>query len=213
MVSPWQFHITAGALCLDFANTVSWRRSGSPIERLQTYADLASWGRQVGLMSQPEERRLNREAAAHQRRLLRTLATARSLREAIFAVFARISEGGVPPNRDLRALEAWIRTAVEHSKMVVRSGRYRWEPVAGASRMDDMLWRVALSADELLSSGAVRRIGQCSGRDCRWLWIDRTRNHSRRWCDMAVCGNRAKAHRHYRRRQAIEAGPSEPSIA
>jgi len=202
MVSTWQFHVTAGALCLDFANTVSWRRSGAPIERLRTYADFASWGRQVGLLSRPQELRLNREAAVHRRQSLHTLARARSLREAIFAIFARVSEPGMPANRDIRALEGWVRTAVWHSKLVDRNGSYHWEPAA-APRMEQVLWRVALSANDLLSSGAVHRIGQCSGRDCQWLWIDRTRNHSRRWCDMAVCGNRAKAHRHYQRRLEI----------
>src|SRR5438128_12303876 len=102
MVSTWRFHITAGALCLDFANTVSWRRSTAPIERLRTAADLASWGRQVGLLSPPQERRLNREAAAHQRRSLRTLTAARSLREAIFAIFVRLSERDVPADGDIR---------------------------------------------------------------------------------------------------------------
>src|SRR5437867_3634511 len=146
MVSTWRFHITAGALCLDFTNTVSWRRSRAPIERLRTAADLASWGRQVGLLSPPQERRLNREAAAHPRRSLRTLAAARALREAIFAIFARLTERGVPAKADLRELEAWIRIAVRHSSIVARHGRYRWEP-AGAPRMEQVLCHVALSAN------------------------------------------------------------------
>src|SRR5947199_7931381 len=209
MVSTWQFHVTGGALCLDFANTVSWRRSGAPIERLRTSADFASWGRQVGLLSRPQELRLNREAAVHRRQSLHTLTAARSLREAIFAIFVPLSERDVPADGDLRELEAWIRIAVRHSSVVARHGRYRWEP-AVAPLMEQVICHVALSANDLLFSDALHRIGQCSGRDCRWLWIDRTRNHTRRWCDMAVCGNRAKAHRHHQRRLALDAHLSEP---
>ena len=137
------------------------------------------------------------------------LAAARSLREAIFAIFVRLSERDVPADGDLRELEAWIRIAVRHSSVVARHGRYRWEP-AVAPLMEQVICHVALSANDLLFSDALHRIGQCSGRDCRWLWIDRTRNHTRRWCDMAVCGNRAKAHRHYQRRLALDAHLSEP---
>src|SRR5919201_532490 len=129
MVRSWTFHITGGALCLDFANTLSWRRSSQPIERLGDFADLASWARQAGVITRREELRLNREVQHHPQRAIHTLKT----------------------------------------------------------------------ANELLTSVDTAHIGQCSGPDCRWLWIDRTRNHSRRWCDMAICGNRAKARRHYAR--------------
>lgn len=200
MVRGWTFHITGGALCLNFANTVSWRRSARPIERVVTSADLHSWARQVGVITRADETRLNREATRHPQRAIRRLATARLLREAIFNVFAAISEGRQPAAHDLNHLTAWIKRGVGHSGLTRRNGQYRWVPLSGsANLMDEVLWRVALSAEELLTSLDTMNVGQCSGRDCRWLWIDQTRNHSRRWCDMAVCGNRAKARRHYER--------------
>jgi len=204
MVSAWTFHTGAGALCLDFANTLSWRRSATPIERLQTHADLSSWARQLGLVSRRDELRLRRAAAVHPRRARQLLAQARALRETIFAIFAAISEGHAPDDRDVRSLEGWLKLAVAGSRLDAADGPYRWLPAAGA-RMAPVLWRVALSAGELLGSDRSARIGQCAGRDCRWLWLDRTRNQSRRWCDMAVCGNRAKAQRYAARRPALMA--------
>jgi predicted RNA-binding Zn ribbon-like protein len=202
MVSPWTFHTGAGALCLDFANTLSWRRAANPVERLQTYADLGSWARQLGLVSRRDELRLRRAAAMHPRRAAQVLARARALRETTFAIFAAISEGRAPTGEDVRSLEAWLKLALAGSRLDASDGRYQWVPAAGTG-MAPVLWRVALSAGELLGSDQTARIGQCAGRDCRWLWLDRTRNQSRRWCDMAVCGNRAKARQYAQRQRAL----------
>ena len=194
----WQFHLTAGALCLDFANTMSWRRSASPIERLASYSDLASWARQVGLISESEEASLCADATTHPRRSRRIVVRAHSLREAIFDTFAALSEGR-SPTEEIASLEPSIQQAVVHSELVNDVSSYRWEPVAIADRMQGVLYAIACSAGDLLTSADISRIGQCSGPDCRWLWVDRTRNQSRRWCDMKVCGNRVKARRHYQR--------------
>jgi predicted RNA-binding Zn ribbon-like protein len=199
----WQFHLGAGALCLDFANTVSWRRSSAPIERLKAFDDLASWARQSRLISGHQERRLRSQAIAHPQRSTRMLVEALSLREAIFVVAAAITELRDPSDAALRTLERWVREAIEHSRLAGRDRSFHWKPLTKDDRMQQVLYAVALSADDLLTSADAERIGQCSGRDCRWLWLDRTRNKSRRWCDMAVCGNRAKAHRHYARRAAM----------
>lgn len=63
-------------------------------------------------------------------------------------------------------------------------------------------WPIVYSASQLLASNRLDRVRQCAGDDCGWLFLDTSRNHSRRWCDMADCGNRAKARRHYRRTHA-----------
>lgn len=203
--SFWQFHLTADALCLDFANTMSWRRSASPTERLVSYADLASWARQVGLISQIEEASLC--AATDPRRSRGFVGRAHSLREAIFDTFAALSEGRLP-TQEIASLEPWIQQAVVRSELVGDGSGYRWEPEAVGDRMQRVLFAIACSAGDLLTSADISRIGQCSGPDCRWLWVDRTRNQSRRWCDMKVCGNRVKARRHYQRARLAAGAPS-----
>ena len=65
-----------------------------------------------------------------------------------------------------------------------------------------MLWPVARSAADLLTSDDLGRVRECAGERCNWLFIDRSKNHSRRWCDMQDCGNVAKVRRYRSRKQA-----------
>lgn len=195
----WQFHIGGDALCLDFANTVSWRRSSSPIERLAAYRDLVSWARQTGLLSEIDAARIGRAGAQRPREAARWLAAAHALREAIFGIFAAVSEGRQPPAGDLDQLNTALRSAAANRRLVRNANRFIWQSANHVSSIPRVLQDVAWSAAELLASDEVSLVGQCHGRDCRWLFIDRTRNRSRRWCDMTVCGNRAKAQRFYRR--------------
>jgi len=48
----------------------------------------------------------------------------------------------------------------------------------------------------LTSSQRLNQVRQCRGDNCGWLFVDGSKNHSRRWCDMRDCGNRAKVRRH-----------------
>jgi predicted RNA-binding Zn ribbon-like protein len=199
----WQFHLAGDALCLDFANTVSWRRSSRPIERLASHTDLVAWARQSALISANDALALNRAAAANPLQAARRLAAARRLREVVFRIFAAVSEGRVPDDRDLLCLNAELRSAYAHRRLVREGSRYRWRAVETRPDIVRVLAEVARSAAELLTSADRERVGQCHGADCRWLFVDRTRNRSRRWCDMAVCGNRAKARRHYHQRRRV----------
>jgi predicted RNA-binding Zn ribbon-like protein len=64
-----------------------------------------------------------------------------------------------------------------------------------------MLWPIVDAAADLLVRGEPERIKTCGSATCGWLFLDLSRNRSRRWCDMKDCGNRAKARRHYARRK------------
>jgi len=63
-------------------------------------------------------------------------------------------------------------------------------------------WLIVRSAADLLTSDKLHDVRACSAEDCRWLFLDISKNHSRRWCDMETCGNQAKARRHYRRKKS-----------
>ena len=85
-----------------------------------------------------------------------------------------------------------------------------WTYTFEERKLDQMLWPIIRSAAELLTSDKLDRVCECPGENCGWLFIDMSRNRSRRWCDMKDCGNRAKARRHYRKTKASRSSPIQP---
>jgi predicted RNA-binding Zn ribbon-like protein len=204
----WQFHITGGHLCLDFANTVSWRRGPTPIERLNSYADLLAWARQARLLGVAEERRLLAVARSHPRRAAKVLDEALELRALVDRLFSTLAQGKPPKAADLADLNARLATALTRSRIARHGGSFAWRDAAGADALDRMLPEVVRSAAELLVSPELALLRRCGGWDCGWLFVDLSRTRRRRWCDMRVCGNRAKVRRHYERTRAAASAPA-----
>jgi predicted RNA-binding Zn ribbon-like protein len=192
------FDFSGGRLCLDFVNTVSGSRA-TPKERLNTYHDLVSWGRQAGVLSDREAEHLKDMATRQPEEASRTLAVAISLREALFRIFSGAAECRPQRPEDMEILNTALCRALSHVRLdVTAEGCVRaW---AGDAAPDRMLWPVLRSAMDVLTSDDERgRIHVCENPACDWLFLDTSRNHSRRWCDMKSCGNRAKAKRYYER--------------
>jgi predicted RNA-binding Zn ribbon-like protein len=171
----------AGSLCLDFVNTVDPRHATPREERLPDYAAVLEWAREAGIEGSP----LTAAAAS------RAHEEAIALRETLYAIFAAVARNEAPPAEALSHLNDEM---ARRPRRITDAGRgFAW--VA-----DDVLAPVVWSAAELLTSGPLERVRECPGDDtCGWLFLDTSRNGSRRWCDMRTCGNRAKARRHYRR--------------
>ncbi len=204
MQSRRVFELSGGRLCLDLVNTVDHRPTSLPRELLETYADLAAWSRQSGILSPREEGALVRRARQAPRRAGKALERARALREALFALFSRGDGSG------MGALRGALRGA--YGRPVLRSGpgyELAWEDDPGA--FDGMLGPIVRSAVELLTSKELDRVRVCGADNCDWIFIDESRSRSRQWCNMAVCGNRAKARRFYRRKRSLKRRGSRAS--
>ena len=196
------FDFSGGELCLDFANTLGGSRQ-RPKERLKSYADLLAWGSQAGILNDEDVRRLGRLAAEHPRKAAAALADAIALREALFRVIAAVIARTPPADEDLATLNGALPRALEHLRVAPCAKGCEWEWAGEEGALDRMLWPIARSAADLLVSAEVQRVRRCANQEeCDWLFIDTTRNRSRRWCDMRSCGNRAKARRHYARKKA-----------
>jgi predicted RNA-binding Zn ribbon-like protein len=191
-----QFELIAGAACLDFANTVSGRRRHTIHEHLRTFADLARWALAADLYTADEAERLIERAVRRPMEAEAVLARARALRGAIYAIFTALIDESGPPASAVDTLNAELAPALAHLALVPDATGFRWGWVAADGALDSILWRVARSAAELLTSPAMQSVRQCAGETCDWLFVDTTRNRSRRWCDMGGCGNRAKVRRH-----------------
>jgi len=197
-VKEYAFDLSGGRLCLDFANTVSGSRA-RPTERLHSYDDLISWARQAGTVDEREAQRLAQAARRHPADAARVLADAVHLREALFRIFSAGTEDRLPQPGDVEALNAALPVALAHQRLEVGADGFVWGGAGSVDALERVLWPVVRSAADLLTSPERGRVRRCGGANCDWLFMDNSRNHSRRWCDMGSCGNRAKARRYYAR--------------
>jgi len=195
-------NLKAGRLCLDFANTEDWHASDHPEERLRSYADLVAWAEKEGILSEAEAQQLLGEAALRPADAAAVLEQAITLREAIYRIFSAAA-GGHPANAaDLNIFNQELATALGCLQIMMISEGFAWNWRGQETALDRMLWPVIHSAAELLTSAELNRVGQCADdRGCGYLFLDLSRNRSRRWCDIKDCGNRAKARRHYERQK------------
>ena len=202
-MSENNFDFESGALSLDFANTANWHASEKPEESLNSYADLVAWGEAAGLVPAESAERLRRLEVEQPGDATREYHFAIQVREALYHIFSNRYAGTPIPEADLAVLNSVVRDAMAHLQLTPAAGEFRWEWTAKGNGTNLILWSVARSAAELLTSDKASRVRECEDdRGCGYLFIDQSKNHSRRWCSMESCGNRAKARRHYSRVQA-----------
>jgi predicted RNA-binding Zn ribbon-like protein len=188
-----------GWLCLDFVNTVDWHNSEHPHEWLTKYSDLVSWSRNAGILTENEALNLLRRAELHPSDAKTVLERATILREALYRIFTAIVNHKLSNPSDIAILNAELANAMTQTRLQQTADRHKWSYAFKDNTLDRMLWSAVRSAADLLTSDKLDRIRRCSEEKCGWLFLDMSRNRSRKWCDMKDCGNRTKARRHYKR--------------
>lgn len=223
------FPLEGGWLCLGFCNTVGWhsgayrraelyggvqteghdweRAEEAPgaHERFADYRSLLRWFLAKGQVTVGGAKRLLRAARARPAEAEEVRRRAISLRETLYHLFSALTLDAVADPRDVAALNAWLPAAMAKRRLEFtgdgggEEDRFGWEAAAPADELERLLWPVVWSAVELLTAGPLERVRECDNDPCGWLFVDLSRNRSRRWCDMRDCGNRVKARRHYAR--------------
>jgi predicted RNA-binding Zn ribbon-like protein len=200
------FKLRGGDVSLDFVNTVGWRLTGSPREYLSSYEDLLDWGRQARLLALEEKEGLFRQATLDPEVAQETLSRALALREEVYRMISRAVAGESQDESDLSTLNRELSISLSHLRVVPADGTYTWgwdqSGDEGRIPLDSPLWPVAQSAAELLTSEKLGRVKLCAGEGCGWIFLDESRNSSRRWCDSRDCGNRERVRRHLARKRA-----------
>jgi predicted RNA-binding Zn ribbon-like protein len=196
-------------LCLDFSNTINWRngKQGKVAkDKLVDYESLVDWSKKHELFKGEEARRLNQLAKESGKERL-TLKRAVELRETIYRVFSAIVHGKKPDNLDLEALSALVAESVAKSRITRAGDSFEWSLQGIEGSPDRMLWPIARSAADLLTSDRLEDVRECANEEegCGWLFLDCTKNHTRRWCSMEGCGNVAKARRFYEKHKKVSA--------
>ena len=193
------FQLIAGQPALDLVNTLDWRfRKEGPEDLLKSYDDLLRFTQESGMLGPAQARQWRglsgRSAGA------RALKRCRELREAIAEIIYARLDGRSPSVASLRTLERSIIAARLQQKLGWKEGRLEWDWREGGA--DLPLWALSLRASDLMFSEEVHGVRACGNPECRWLFLDTSKNHTRRWCDMKVCGNRMKARRFKAQRKA-----------
>jgi predicted RNA-binding Zn ribbon-like protein len=190
-----------GDLALDFANTLGGALDGPwDDEWLPAYGDLVAWAEDGGLLHRRTAAELRTAAAERPAEAAAAHTAAIELREAIYAAAAAVAGGSPPPDQALAAIAAAHEEALARAELAPAAGaalQWRWSPADDLRRP---VWPLAVAAVDLLRDPErLARLKQCH--NCRWVFLDLSRNHSRRWCSMAHCGTEAKV-RHLRARRA-----------
>lgn len=196
---PLRFELIAGPVCLDFINTLDDRFSSEPKELLQSYADLARFAEDTGILDNNHVDRLIEKSPLWPDKAQRALRSAIELREAMFSVFWAIVQSQPVPRTALSALNGFVQEAARHMNLVPHKGHFEWEFDSMTTDFDAPLWPIARSAAELLASDQLQFVRACASKTCEWLFLDTSKSHRRRWCDMTKCGNRAKVRNFYSR--------------
>lgn len=195
------FRMVGGDPAVNFANTASWYLTGTtrgrdPLdrigkERLVVGGDLVRWGVAAGVLPRGTEPGDPSTAMLHR---------ARRLRLAMYHLFRARVEGWPADREDLAVLDAEAREARNAQRLAAQGKEWHWAWLDAPSPEVQVLRSVASAAATLLTSERAEDLKQCAGDDCGWLFVDTSRNHKRRWCEMADCGNLAKVRR-FRKRQ------------
>jgi predicted RNA-binding Zn ribbon-like protein len=193
--------LIGGELALDFTNTSSGRGWPTHQDHLRAAEDIVAWARHAKVMSPVDADWLRAEVAANDSLARRLLHRALDLRGALYTIAAEIAAGRPAPPAQVDSLAKEHAACVACATLAPDGGRYMWSWMPRQAAVEAVLGPVALSALATLSQADLTRVKQCQGEKCGWLFFDTTKNKSRRWCEMEICGNRAKQKRHSARRR------------
>ncbi len=196
------FDLCGGHPALDFVNSLDHRFGPEgPVELLADYADLLRFAEQTRLVDARQARLL--ASSARPEAAAQALRSARQLREALASACYAVVDGRAPTGADIRTLQRHFHGASQHRELRWekagenrrRQTRLEWHWGRFSTHAELPVWILSLAARKLMTSGSMDRVRACAAETCRWLFLDTSKNHTRRWCEMKVCGNRMKARR------------------
>jgi predicted RNA-binding Zn ribbon-like protein len=188
-----------GHVVLDFVNTVGGLPSTADDDAIATYEQLLLWSELSETITSEHARRLEKRARRSRAQADEALRDAHALRRDLYALLDGLRTGSDTVDRDWKVVRPRLVSAMEHASPSVDGQSVRWSWAHDAD-LAAPLHPIALAAGELMTSEDLALVRRC-GR-CRFLFLDRSRNHSRRWCNMRTCGFADKVERQLERRHA-----------
>lgn len=184
--STEDYQFIAGNLALDFVNTVGNRLS-TPSDYFSDVVEFRRWIRLAGLLGNQIPPRVTDPQ----------LGLVRQVREELYALFHRLATGHGLSQRALGEFNSRLSRVAEKRQLSLQKESVNWVWKTSRDDPDRVLAPILLSTANLLVSQSRSQIRQCEDENCGWLFLDRSRAGTRRWCSMQDCGNRAKVRRYY----------------
>lgn len=191
-------------LCLNFANTTERTMTDQPREWLTNYADLLNWAGHAGCMTDTDQAAFNSMATMKPNEADEVFQRALKLREAVRQIFLSICDNKPPSTLAMSVLNQELRLVYACRQLGYENNQFVWAWAGSEHGLESVLWPIIQSAAELLTSTELKNLKQCANPKCTWLFLDISRNHRRRWCEMEVCGNQEKARQHYYRNKQAD---------
>ncbi len=198
------FEYIGGDPAIDLVNTVDWTSRGLEEDRLTDFDRVIRWAQGAGILSAKGATSLRAQAQAEPREAEAAYRNALRVRAVLRRLFRAIAEGE-PAGDELDDFNRLLGRALERMRVTPAGGKRRAGPALqlgwqdGGETLDSVIWPVIWSAASLIVSEEAQRIRICGGQDCGWMYVDRSRNGLRRWCQMETCGTREKSRRRYQR--------------
>jgi len=190
--------IVGGALCLDFVNTINSRQTPEH-DYLTIYSELANWGGKIGVLSAEQNSRLQKQARRDVEMAENALKRAGEFRELLYRLFSNLARQSEPNKEDVVSFIKFYGEAISFCQFV-KTDNYFTPDWRVDQTYDAILWPIAHSAGQILLSKELAQVKECPG--CGWLFLDTSKNQSRRWCSMNTCGARDKMRRYHGRLRA-----------
>jgi predicted RNA-binding Zn ribbon-like protein len=182
-------------LALDFINTQRMR-DGQIVDELEDYAGLVGWFVQARVLDAAQAKAALKGGNAEGKRVYEQ---ARTLRNALRAMAEHLAQGKSVPQHSLDAINEVLHHGITYNQVSRARGKFEKHPHATREEAMQLIVPIAEAAADLLCHGDLSLVKKCDNPRCILYFYDTTKNHARRWCSMAACGNRMKAATHYRR--------------
>lgn len=196
--------LDGGCAVFDFTNTVNTRTSSPAHDYLKNYRDVLEWSEKVMLLEPERIARLSKQAAKHKQQREMAFAKVIHARDVLYRLFSKIAANLAPEPRTLDAFNALLSECFGKLQLSISSAHAKPNFFDESLSLDEPLRIIMKSAYDILTDEPFTRLKECP--NCGWLFVDKTKNGKRRWCDMEVCGSRDKAKRYYHRKKDEQGG-------
>jgi len=193
--------LDGGIACLDFVNSGYDTEKDTIVERLHDYSDLLTLSERLSLLNKEKIEILRALSSIHMEEGERVLTVAREVRQVMFKLFSALATGMLDKlNQEvLKAFNGYISRAYSNQSFFIEGSQLKKDWKKDRVDLWQPLWAFLLSAHELLVNKHQQYIKKCEA--CEWLFIDETKNHRRKWCDMQTCGSLEKSKRYYQKKK------------